>query len=255
MYRTVICLGGLMLIAGASGARAQVFTAPVMVDQLQDMPAPSLSGPSSENVPANAAPPPATTAPSGPSPGSSPSAQSSTPDVELNASPNPLWSIPLSSLKATRERPLFSPSRRLAPVAKAAPPPPPAPPPKPPEPERLQLSLVGTVVGEGGKRVGLFVNSADNSSVRLKVGDDHQGWVLRELAPLHATLDKGQQSTVLELPRPDARRDMVAAPAPAVALKPASTPGSPPAVAPINIVKPPAPSAPQVNPFQKFWSR
>ena len=50
---------------------------------------------------------------------------------------NPLWAIPLDSLTATRERPLFSVSRRPppAPVAAAAPiveaPPPPPPPSEP----------------------------------------------------------------------------------------------------------------------------
>src|SRR6202021_2706944 len=38
------------------------------------------------------------------------------------AGANPLWSVPLSALTATRERPLFSSSRRLpAPVMVAAP--------------------------------------------------------------------------------------------------------------------------------------
>src|SRR5438552_8262323 len=47
---------------------------------------------------------------------------------------NPLWAIPLSALTATRERPLFLPSRRApapavagTPVVAAPPPPPPAP--------------------------------------------------------------------------------------------------------------------------------
>src|SRR5438552_14280167 len=63
---------------------------------------------------------------------------------------NPLWSIPLSLLPATQERPIFSASRRppqraVAAIAVAAP----APPPPPVEPERLTLALIGAVVGDG----------------------------------------------------------------------------------------------------------
>jgi len=55
---------------------------------------------------------------------------------------NPLWAIPLASLNATRERPIFLPSRRAPAPVVAAPPPPPAPAPAPPpEPERPRLAL------------------------------------------------------------------------------------------------------------------
>src|ERR1700739_4453914 len=56
---------------------------------------------------------------------------------------NPLWGIPLRVLTATRERPLFSPSRRPpAPPAVAAPAPPPRPvaAAKPPEPDHPLLT-------------------------------------------------------------------------------------------------------------------
>jgi hypothetical protein len=63
---------------------------------------------------------------------------------------NPLWSLPLSSLSVTRERPIFSPSRRPPPPpAVAAPYVPPVsqsqPPSKPPEPDHPPLTLVGTL--------------------------------------------------------------------------------------------------------------
>ena len=60
---------------------------------------------------------------------------------------NPLWTVPLSALPATRDRPLFSVSRRplfvTAPIV--------APPPKqealaPPPLERPLLTLIGTIV-------------------------------------------------------------------------------------------------------------
>ncbi|WP_156947432.1 hypothetical protein [Bradyrhizobium sp. WSM3983] len=235
----VVLVGSLVPIAISGEAAAQLFTAPVMIDHFQDVPSP--------------VPPPALASPV---PFPKPAAPPPTPQAERDTSPNPLWTIPVLNLKATRERPLFSPTRHLAPLAKAPPSAPPAPPPlpRPPEPEKLQLTLIGTVVGEGGQSLGLFVNSADNSSVKLKIGDSHQGWVLRELSPYRAKLDKGPQSTALEFPRSVPKRD-VAAVAPPVPTPPAAIGQPSTAVAPINIVRPQPPAAPQVNPFQKFWSR
>ena len=116
-------------------------------------------------------------------------------------SANPLWAIPLRKLTETRDRPLFSPSRRPPPVvvAKAAPPPPP-PPAKPPEPEKLQLALVGTILGADDEGIGVFLNAANMGSFRLKTGEEHQGWVLRAIRPREVELVRGQQVTVLQLP-------------------------------------------------------
>ena len=64
---------------------------------------------------------------------------------------NPLWAIPLKQLSNTRERPIFSPSRRPLASAVVGPPPAAAPvrvPPKPAGPQNPELSLVGTVIGE-----------------------------------------------------------------------------------------------------------
>ena len=116
---------------------------------------------------------------------------------------NPLWAIPLSALSATRDRPLFTPSRRApapavaGPVA-AAPPPPPPP---PSEPERPQLTLVGAIVG-GNEGIAVFLDQTNNNVVRLRTGQDHLGWVLRSVKGREATLEKNQQSTTLELPAP-----------------------------------------------------
>jgi hypothetical protein len=91
---------------------------------------------------------------------------------------NPLWALPLEQLSMTRERPIFSPSRR---------PPPPTPPIyvatvavrqiKPPEPERPAVSLLGTIIGTDDQ-IGVFLDSTQNV-VRLRVGEVHRGWVLR----------------------------------------------------------------------------
>jgi general secretion pathway protein N len=115
---------------------------------------------------------------------------------------NPLWSIPLSNLTATRERPLFSPSRRATPPAVAAPVTAAAPPPPPPsEPERPMLTLVGAIASETDG-FAVFVDQASNSIVRLRVGQDHDGWVLRAVKGREATLEKNRHSTTLALPAP-----------------------------------------------------
>src|SRR5262249_49800567 len=73
-----------------------------------------------------------------------PSAEPNSPERE--ASENPLAGTAVASLSATKERPLFSSSRR--PPAPAAAPAQPLPMPVS-EPRRPALSLVGVVVGEG----------------------------------------------------------------------------------------------------------
>ena len=244
-----LCVIGLFV---CGGARAQVLTAPGGVDPLRDMPAPK---------------------PKSATPGLvAPSANSA---AEPVPSANPLWTIPLTSLTATRERPLFSPSRRPPPPVLAKAPAPPPPPPKPAEPEKLQLSLVGTILGESGERIGLFVNPSDKNALRLKVGEDHKGWVLREVLPRQVVLQKGQQNAVLELPRSDMSKVVSGPPAnrkteavvdevaaassspvtnarPTGGFSPPGETGSP-VVAPTTIVQPPATPEPQVNPFQKAW--
>jgi general secretion pathway protein N len=114
---------------------------------------------------------------------------------------NPLWSIPLSNLNATRERPLFSPSRRATPPAVAAPISAPPPPPPPSAPEQPTLVLVGAIVSET-EGFAVFLDQASNSVVRLRVGQDHEGWVLRAVKGREATLEKNQQTTTLALPAP-----------------------------------------------------
>jgi hypothetical protein len=149
-----------------------------------------------------------------PRPGSTPQRLAPTPAIPADRvpSPNPLWAIPLAQLTVTRERPLFSASRRPPPavIAKAAPAPA-GPPPKPAQPDKPPLVLVGTVTGEG-QAIGLFANPADRSVVRLKTGQDHKGWMLRTVQPRQAVLAKGPQIAVLELPRHDVSKAGLAPP-------------------------------------------
>jgi hypothetical protein len=115
---------------------------------------------------------------------------------------NPLWKLPLTELSSTRERPIFWASRRpptmptyIAPVTVR-------PPVKPPESERPAVSLVGTVIGTDVD-IGVFLETATKDVVRLRVGEDHQGWVLRLITAGEVTLVKGSGlAVVLNLPPP-----------------------------------------------------
>ena len=98
---------------------------------------------------------------------------------ERAPSGNPLWAIPLASLSTTRERPIFSSSRRpppptVVPVPEVKAPPPP---PESPPAERPQFSLVGTIASSD-QSFGIFLDQATKSALRLKVGEDFQGWKL-----------------------------------------------------------------------------
>jgi len=123
------------------------------------------------------------------------------PPPERTLSANPLWAMPLKQFSATRERPIFLPSRR-----------PPAPPvttavvpktivmPKPKEPERPQVSLVGTIAGDDAK-FGIFVDLSTKAVVRLKLGEEFQGWKLQSVQGREAALEKDQQVVTLAMPQ------------------------------------------------------
>ena len=110
---------------------------------------------------------------------------------------NPLWAIPLGSLDKTRNRPLFTPSRRPpAPAVLVAPPA--VIQPKvvvaPAAPEHPNLTLIGTVVGEA-EGIGVFLDRATNAFVRIKTGEGHAGWILRSIKAREVTLEKGAFGT------------------------------------------------------------
>jgi len=124
------------------------------------------------------------------------------PAAERALSANPLWAIPLSALSGTRDRPIFTSSRRppapaVAPAAipklTAAKPKDSVPPP---------LSLVGTIAS-GEEGFAIFLDQS-KTPLRLKVGEDYQGWTLRSVQGREAALEKDQQVVVLALPQPGA---------------------------------------------------
>lgn len=115
-------------------------------------------------------------------------------------SANPLWAIPLTQLSGTRDRPIFSPSRRPPPVA-AAEPVVVRPPPRKKEIEPPPLSLVGTIASDE-ESFGIFIDQSTKAALRLKAGEDYQGWKLKMIRGREVTMEKDQQGAVLTLPQP-----------------------------------------------------
>lgn len=118
---------------------------------------------------------------------------------------NPLWSVPLSVLGATQERPIFSASRRPPPRAVAGPRIEPVVVPVAPPPAEIEhppLALIGAVVGEADA-IAVFLDRTNQAVVRLRTGEAHSGWELSSVLPREVTLKKADQVEVLALQRPD----------------------------------------------------
>jgi hypothetical protein len=114
---------------------------------------------------------------------------------------NPLWRLPLKQFLVTRERPIFSPSRRppaptyVAPVAVRQPA-------KPPEPEHPTIALTGTIIGTDGYQMAVFRDTSTQDVLRLHVGENYHGWVVRLISPREARLVKNGEQALLGLARP-----------------------------------------------------
>jgi general secretion pathway protein N len=125
------------------------------------------------------------------------------PDPAKSRAGNPLWTVPLSALSATRDRPLFSASRRPPIVAVPIV----APPPEqealaPPPPERPLLTLIGTIVSPKAS-VAMLQGSDAEAISRLRVGQENDGWQVRGISLRSIVVEKGAQSVQLDMPRPN----------------------------------------------------
>jgi hypothetical protein len=118
---------------------------------------------------------------------------------------NPLSRIPIDSLSVTRERPLFSVSRRPPPPSPALPVPPAtnAVSSAPAKPERPPLTLQGTAIGKP-RDIALVLDEVAKRSVSLRVGEAVQGWYLRSVDHDAVTLEKGDRIVIIALPAPSA---------------------------------------------------
>jgi general secretion pathway protein N len=138
-----------------------------------------------------------------------------------------LWSVPLSVLSATQERPIFSASGRpllravVTPSADqvvAAPPPVAG-------LERPALALIGAVVGDRDA-IAVFVDQTNQKIVRLRQGDTHAGWALSSVQGREVTLKKADQTETLTIQRQEAPASAAGVPIPAsVAAPPAASSG------------------------------
>ncbi len=63
------------------------------------------------------------------------------------------------------------------------------------------MSLVGTIASDD-ESFGIFLDPSTKAALRLKVGDDYQGWKLRAIQGREVTMEKDQQAAVLSLPQP-----------------------------------------------------
>ena len=140
----------------------------------------------------------------------------------------PLGAVSLDDLRATRERPLFSPSRRptAAPAPVAALPVEPAPAPSdaaapPPAPP---FTRIGAIIGPDF-RAAMVQDNATHAVMRLRPGEEASGWRAVEIGARSLVLRRGDQSVALELPK----TGDAATPADAVAIDGAAEPAPKPA--------------------------
>jgi len=108
---------------------------------------------------------------------------------------NPLWSIPLATLTSTRERPIFSASRRPPPkVASVSPT-------QVPSSVQPMLALLGAIAGET-EGIAIFLDGTTKDTIRLKTGETHAGWTLQVVRAREVIMQKEQKTAVLVLPLP-----------------------------------------------------
>jgi hypothetical protein len=107
---------------------------------------------------------------------------------------NPLAERSLDELSATRERPLFSASRRQAqpPQALIAQQPDPAPAAPP------AIALLGVVMQEGKAQAVVRLGATGKIS-RLKTGDDAGGWKVKTIEPRQLVLSLGDRTAAFDL--------------------------------------------------------
>lgn len=197
-YGAILGLAAGLIILGDANGQAVLVVAPMIADPTENGPGSGAVGPGALS--------PGAVNPGAVSPGQGPIDPARSAARDQPPTGNPLWAVPLKLLAVTRERPIFSPSRR--------PPPPPVlaaahaavvkpPPPNPAEPDHPLLSLVGTIVGES-ESVGIFIDQATKDVIRLRTGQDHAGWILRSVRGREATFDKDHRTATLALPAPGA---------------------------------------------------
>lgn len=104
----------------------------------------------------------------------------------------------LDDLRQTRDRPLFSPTRRPPPkvdLAQAVTPVPPPPPIMPPA-----VTLIGVVLGAGEHAV-IVQEKAGGKPLRVAVGQDIDGWRVESIEPRSCILKNSDRAITLTFPQ------------------------------------------------------
>jgi general secretion pathway protein N len=105
------------------------------------------------------------------------SAADEPPSGQGEVAASPLAGQKLEHLSATRERPLFSPTRRPPPAPPTIVQGPPTPPPPPPPPD---VALLGVVMDGEQARAVIRASPADKMT-RVTIGDDVGGWKVAQI--------------------------------------------------------------------------
>jgi general secretion pathway protein N len=108
---------------------------------------------------------------------------------------NPLAAHSLEHLSATRDRPLFAPSRRPPPppppvVEAVPPPPPPLPPPT--------LVVLGIVADANGT-LAMVRSAASDKILRARLGDDIEGWKVTQIEARSLVLAHDERSVTFAM--------------------------------------------------------
>jgi general secretion pathway protein N len=131
-------------------------------------------------------------------------ADAGSPPPEVSTTGNPLWAIPISKLSATRDRPLFSASRRpRTPAVAAAPVAPPVAAAKPVALELPPFTLIGTIISENS-RIAIFLDETSKIATGVREGERTSGWTLRSVESRSAVLEGSNRMVTLDLPEPAA---------------------------------------------------
>jgi len=112
----------------------------------------------------------------------------------------------LEMLAATRERPLFSSTRRPPPLQER-----PRPSAQPPQPPDVVLSAI--VIGTGVEMA--FLKRGKDKTFPIRTGADVDGWSVTEIASRSVVLERNSQSITLEFPKRGGAATVAAGTAPA----------------------------------------
>lgn len=113
----------------------------------------------------------------------------------------PAWAdsavLQLKALQATRQRPLFAPTRRPPPESVATPETEASAAPPAVSPPTVQVT--GIIIG-GGKQMALVKRAQDPNAIRVTVGSDIDGWTVSAVLVRGIVLKRDAQTVTVDLP-------------------------------------------------------